>query len=147
MIRLTLRPKTALVATGSLLLLFLAPLAAFAPFGIPGEVWIGAGLGVLVMVIVLVRVLFGYYQWFELEDGVIRGRKLLTRRFVEWKVRDIEGVNPVGLKELGLPVHGERRLGYEVWFPGGKLLLSRYEMAGLDEFMDALADQIADGRR
>jgi hypothetical protein len=35
-----------------------------------------------------------------------------------------------------------------VWFTGGKrLLLSRYAMAGLDEFMEALADEIARNER
>ncbi|HEY1187468.1 MAG TPA: hypothetical protein VGE74_07405 [Gemmata sp.] len=90
-------------------------------------------------------------QWVELNDGVIRARRLLTRRIVTHRVSDIVAVEPLNSTYLG-PLEnaladrmmGTSNRGYELRFRGGsKLALVRGDMKGLDEFLGALEEALA----
>jgi hypothetical protein len=92
------------------------------------------------------------FQWVELVDGgVIRGRRLLTRKIVEKQVADIVAVKPLNSAAMGAAENlvldammGTANRGYELRFrDGSKLGLVRGDMAGLDEFLKVLATEIA----
>jgi hypothetical protein len=91
-------------------------------------------------------------QWVELDDGVLRARRLLTRKIVTHRVSDIVAVKPLHSTSMG-PLEnaladlmmGTSNRGYELRFrDGSKLGLVRGDMRGLDEFLKALAAEIAE---
>ena len=91
------------------------------------------------------------FQWVELDNGVLRGRRLLTRRMFEKPVADIVRVSPLNSNLMG-PLEnaladmlmGTSNRGYLLRFrDGSKLALVRGDMAGLDEFLKVLAAEIA----
>jgi hypothetical protein len=112
---------------------------------------LGVGLGVMLGVVAFSALLFwamsSSYQWIELQGDILRGRKLLTRRLVERRVDDIVRIQPLHSKGMGelenlvmdrLMKTSNR--GYLLRFrDGSKMGLVRGDLAGLDEFMVALA--------
>ena len=152
-----LRPICLAIATACILAFLVAPLIgagvalAFAPLGV--------GVLVAMVAIAFVAVL-GYamsssYLWIELDDGIIRGRRLLTRRIVEFKVNDIVDARPLNTNALGPAQNAildallkTSNRGYLLLFRDGtRLPLIRADMSGLDEFLEALAEQMAHNRQ
>ena len=90
-------------------------------------------------------------QWVELDNGVLRARRLLTRKIVAHRVSDIVAVRPLNSNAMG-PLEnaladvmmGTSNRGYELRFrDGSKLGLVRGDMTGLDEFLKVPAAEIA----
>ena len=82
---------------------------------------------------------------------MLRARRLLTRRIVTHRVRDIVAVKPLNSTYMG-PLEnaladrmmGTSNRGYELRFrDGSKLGLVRGDMRGLDAFLKVLAAEIA----
>jgi hypothetical protein len=72
-----------------------------------------------------VRFALSLYQWVELDGAVVRGRKLLSRRLVVYRVEDLAGIGR----------------GYVLRFRSGdRMWLLRRMMASLPEFIEALGD-------
>src|SRR4051794_2098802 len=147
-----LRPLIVAVAVFFMLLLLVAPLVAAAlalataPLGIGISIAVGAALFVGVMGYLMSSSL----QWVELGDGVIRGRRLLTRRVVEYRVADLLDAKPIDTDALG-PLQNAildalldtTNRGYQLSFDGGRrLALIRADMSGIDPFLGALAEQL-----
>jgi hypothetical protein len=122
----------------------------FAPTSV--AVWIA--LACLAFAGVLVYALSSSNQWVELDDGAIRAKRLLTRRVVTQHLRDIVAIKELdsaamgGLENLVLDaLMKTSNRGYELRFRDGtKIGLVRGDMAGLDEFLVALADQLREMR-
>jgi hypothetical protein len=156
-LRIHLRPLIVLVAVTGMAAFLLLPLVAaglalvFAPLHV--SVWV-------ILAAVGFVALIGYamsssLQWVELDGGIIRARRLLTRRLVEHRVADIVDARPLHSQAMG-PLENAlmhallktTNRGYEIRFKdGSKLGLVRGEMAGLDEFLGALAVELAKRRR
>jgi hypothetical protein len=90
----------------------------------------------------------------ELDDGVIRGKKLLTRTVVERPLSDLVDAAALNSKAMG-PLENAlmdavlktSNRGYELRFRDGtKIGLVRGDMAGFEEFLGALAEEIRKGR-
>src|SRR4051794_41003148 len=94
--RIRLRLPFVLMAAVCFALFLAGPLAVavavllFAPFSV--SIWVAPGC--VAFVAVLGYAMSSSYQWIELRDGVLRGRKLLTRSLVERPVADIVRVTP-----------------------------------------------------
>lgn len=155
----TLRPVIVAVAVSFMLLLLVAPLvaAALALATAPPGIGISIAVGAVLFVGVMGYVMSSSFQWVELGDGVIRGRRLLTRRVVEYRVADLVDAKPINTDTLG-PMQNAildalldtRNRGYQLVFRDGRRLpLIRADMSGIDPFLGALAEQlraIRDGR-
>jgi hypothetical protein len=107
--------------------------------------------GAVVFFAIMAWAMSSSVQWVELDNGVLRARKLLTRRLVVHRVSDIVAVKPLNSNAMG-PLEnavadafmGTSNRGYELRFrDGSKLGLVRGDMAGLDEFLKVLAAEIA----
>jgi hypothetical protein len=126
----------------ALTVLLLAPLAV--------SVWVTPGC--VVSVAVLGWAMSSSYQWVEIRRGVIRGKKLLTRAVVERPVGEIVRVTPLHSQLMGPLANAvmdaalrTSNRGYELRFRDGlRLGLVRGDMAGLDDFMEALRQQLGD---
>jgi hypothetical protein len=90
-------------------------------------------------------------QWVELDGGMIRTRQLLTRKLVERPVADIGDARPLRSEAMG-PLENAlmdallktTNREYEIRFRDGtRLGLVRGEIAGLDQFLGALAAELA----
>jgi hypothetical protein len=152
MVRIHLRPVFVVLAMVCFFL-FLACRLIFAAVALvfaPVQVSIPAALFAVVFVLGLGYAMSSSYQWVELDGGSIRGRKLLTRTIVERPVRDLVDAAALNSKAVG---HLENALmdavlktsnrGYELRFRDGtKIGLVRGEMAGFEEFLGAVAEQI-----
>jgi lipopolysaccharide export LptBFGC system permease protein LptF len=151
-----LRPAFVALAVGFSALFLGGPLAVavlvliFAPFSV--AVWVAPAS--IAFAAVLVYAMSSSNQWVELNDGVIRAKRLVTRQVVTRHIRDI-----VAIKDLNSALMGPlenlvldalmktSNRGYELRFRDGtKIGLVRGDMAGLDEFLVALADQLRDSR-
>ncbi len=92
------------------------------------------------------------YHWIEIQDDVIRGRKLLTRRLVERPIAEVVRVIPLNsaaLRPIANAVMNAARKtsnrGYELRFRDGlKMGLVRGDMAGLDAFMEVLQERLGE---
>jgi hypothetical protein len=119
---------------------------ALAPLSV--SVWVA--LGCVAFVLLLGYAMSSSYQWIETGGGVIRGKKLLTRRVVERPVAEIVRIRPLHSKGMGPlqnavmdAVMKTSNRGYELRFQDGwKMGLVRGDMAGLDEFVAALREQL-----
>lgn len=151
--RVRLRPVFVVLAMGCMTVFLVVPLVAagvvlaFAPVNV--SVWVAVGAAAFVLGI-------GYamsssVQWVELDGGVLRWRGLLTRRVREKPVGELVDALPLNSKAMG-PLENAildatmktPNRGYELRFRDGtKLGLVRGDMAGLDEFLDALAQELA----
>src|SRR2546423_6529356 len=90
-----LRPVFVVMALGCFTLFLAVPLAVavavlvLAPLNV--SVWVA--LGAVAFVLGSGWAMSSSYQWIELDNGVIRGRRLLTRRIFEKQVGDIVRVS------------------------------------------------------
>ncbi len=88
------------------------------------------------------------YQWVELQSDVIRGRKLLTWRFVEGPVADVVRVTPLHSAAMGPLANAALETsdrGYELRFRDGlKMGLLRGDMAGRDPFTAVLRERLGE---
>jgi hypothetical protein len=151
--RVRLRPAFAAMALGCFTLFLAVPLAVAVAVIIlaPANVSAYVAAGAVLFAALVARAMSSSYQWVELDGGVIRGRKLLTRRLVEKQVADIVSVKPLNSAAMGAAENfvldatmGTSNRGYELHFrDGSKLGLVRGDMAGLDEFLRVLAAEIA----
>src|SRR5262245_43617959 len=95
--RVRLRPFLVAFAVACFALFLAGPLAiAAAVLALaPAEVGAPVALGAVVFVLVLGYAMSSSFQWVELDGRVIRGKRLLTRRVVEYRVSDIVGAEPL----------------------------------------------------
>lgn len=151
--RTRLRPVFVVLAMGFMTTFLVLPLVAavlvliFAPLAV--SVWVALALAGFVAGI-------GYamsssVQWVELDGDVIRWRVLLTRTVREKPVRELVDALPLHSELMG-PFENvildammrTANRGYELRFRDGtRLGLVRGDMAGLDEFLGALAKELA----
>ena len=85
------------------------------------------------------------YQWVELDGETIRGRRFLTRRYVERRVGEVREVVPLGNPAKTAPVLVMDRLlgpnrGYEIRFEAGgpRIALVRFDMTNVEQLADAV---------
>jgi hypothetical protein len=141
------------MAMGCMTFFLVVPLVAagvclvFAPVGV--SVWVA--LGAVAFVAVIGYAMSSSVQWVELDGGVLRWRGLLTRRVREKPVSELVDALPLNSKAMG-PLENAildammktSNRGYELRFRDGtKLGLVRGDMAGLDDFLDALGKELA----
>jgi hypothetical protein len=148
-----LRPVFVVMATGCCALFLGGPLAVavLAAIFAPPDVSMYLAPGAVLFFAVMTWAMSSSVQWVELDDGVIRARRLLTRRLVVHRVSDIVAVKPLNSNAMGSLENaladafmGTSNRGYELRFrDGSKLGLVRGDMAGLDEFLKVLAAEIA----
>jgi hypothetical protein len=156
MIRIRLRPIFIVLAMICFFLFLVCPIliAVVVLVLAPVKISIPMTLFAVVFVLALGYAMSSSYQWVELDDGVIRGKKLLTRTVVERPLSDLVDAAALNSKAMG---HLENALmdavlktsnrGYELRFRDGtKIGLVRGDMAGFDEFLGALAEEIRNGR-
>lgn len=151
--RIHLRPLIVLVAIIGMATFLLLPLVAagltlaFAPIQV--SAWVA--LGAVGFVAFIGYAMSSSLQWVELDGGVIRARRLLTRRLIERPVADIADAQPLHSQMMG-PLENAlmdallktTNRGYEIRFRDGtKLGLVRGEMVGLEGFLGALAAELA----
>jgi hypothetical protein len=141
------------MAMGCMTLFLVVPLVAaaavliFAPLNV--SVWVA--LGAVAFVLGIGYAMSSSVQWVELEGGVLRWRGLLTRRVREKPVAELVDALPLNSNAMGPlenaileAVMKTSNRGYELRFRDGtKLGLVRGDLAGLDEFLDALAGELA----
>jgi hypothetical protein len=150
--RIRLRPPFVVMAVGCFALFLAGPLviAVVVLLLAPVSVSAWVALSCLGFVAILGYATSSSYQWVEVGGGVIRGKKLLTRRLVERPVDEVVHIKPLHSKGMG-PVEnavmdaamGTSNRGYELLFQDGlKLGLVRGDMAGLDDFMAALRREL-----
>ncbi|MBN9523056.1 hypothetical protein J0H58_31840 [bacterium] len=151
--RVRLRPAFVVMAMGCMTVFLAVPLVVavvvliLAPPGV--SVWVA--LAGVAFVAVIGYAMSSSVQWVELDGGVIRWRGLLTRRVREKPVGELVDALPLHSNLMG-PLENAildammktSNRGYELRFRDGtKLGLVRGDMAGLDEFLDALAKELA----
>lgn len=149
-----LRPVFVVMAVGCSAFFLLGPLATavFLVIFAPPNVSMILAPGAVGFTIIMAYAMSSSVQWVELNDGVLRARRLLTRRIVTHRVSDIVAVKPLNSTYMG-PLEnaladrmmGTSNRGYELRFrDGSKLGLVRGDMKGLDEFLKVLAAEIAE---
>jgi hypothetical protein len=150
--RVRLRPLILVLAVFLILLVLGLPLAIALTLLVFAPIVIGVPVALVILVIVS---LVGYamsssVQWVELDDGVIRWKKLLTRRVYQKPLTELIDARPLHSNLMG-PLENAimdammmtSNRGFELRFRDGtKLGLVRGDMAGLDEFLGALAEQL-----
>ncbi|MDY3555622.1 hypothetical protein R5W24_004767 [Gemmata sp. JC717] len=148
-----LRPVFVVLALGCSTVFLIGPLAAAVLVAVfaPANVSTYLVPGMIGFVAVMTWAMSSSVQWVELNDGVLRARRLLTRTIVVHRVSDIVAVKPLNSTYMG-PMEnaladlmmGTSNRGYELRFrDGSKLGLVRGDMKGLDEFLTVLAAEIA----
>jgi len=151
--RVRLRPVFVVLAMGCMTVFLAVPLIVavvvliFAPVNV--SVWVA--LGAVAFVLCIGYAMSSSVQWVELDGGVLRWRGLLTRRVREKPVSELVDALPLNSKAMGPlenavldAVMKTSNRGYELRFRDGtKLGLIRGDMAGLDEFLDALDKELA----
>jgi len=119
----------------------------FAPLNV--SVWVACAA--VAFVAVIGYAMSSSVQWAELDNGVLRWRGLLTRRVREKPVSELVDALPLISNLMG-PLENAildammktSNRGYELRFRDGtKLGLVRGDMAGLDDFLEALARELA----
>ena len=151
--RVKLRPVFVVMALGCFVLFLGGPLVlgVAALLFAPQNVSVYLAPGALVFFALMLWTMSSSFQWIELDNGVLRGRRLLTRRMFERPVAHIVRVSPLTSNALG-PLEnaladammGTSNRGYLLRFrDGSKLGLVRGDMAGLDEFLKVLGAEIA----
>lgn len=86
-------------------------------------------------------------HWVELDGGVIRERRLLTRKIVEHRVGEVVDARPIHTDFLGSAQNAvldflldTSNRGYQLFFRDGtRPALIRADVAGIDAFLGALA--------
>ena len=147
-----LRPICLAIAAVCILIFLVGPLAIAITVLIyaRAEVSITVALGAMVFVAAIGYAMSSSLQWVELGDGIIRGRRLLTRKIVTQRVSDIVTVQRLNSNALG-PLENAlmnflldtTNRGYQLHFrDGSRIPLIRADMSGLDPFLEALAEQL-----
>jgi hypothetical protein len=141
------------MAAGCMTLFLVVPLVVavvvlvFAPLNV--SAWVACAA--VAFVAVIGYAMSSSVQWVELDDGVLRWRGLLTRRVREKPVSELVDALALNSKAMG-PLENAildammktSNRGYELRFRDGtKLGLVRGDMAGLDDFLDALDKELA----
>lgn len=154
--RVHLRPLIIVLAAFLMLLVLGLPLAiavtllVFAPL----EISVPVAAAILVIVSLVAYAMSSSVQWAELDGCTIRWKKLLTRRVHEKPVGELvdaltlnsNAIGPLEDAIMNFLLQTSNR-GYELVFRDGtKLALVRGDMAGLDGFLAALAEQLRAGR-
>jgi hypothetical protein len=153
-VRIRLRLPFVIMAVVCFALFLGGPLAIavtvllLAPF--PVSLWVA--LACVAFVAVLGYAMSSSCQWVEISGGVIRGKRLLTRSVVERPIREIARISPLNSQAMNALANavmdaamGTSNRGYELRFQDGlKLGLVRGDMAGLDDFMKTLRDQLGE---
>lgn len=152
-----LRFLVLVLAATCLLVLLVAPLVVAVAVLIREPLVIGVPVAGVAVVFVASA---GYLasssnQWVELDGGIIRCRRLLTRKIVEHKVSDIVDAQPIHTNYLSAKENAflddlfeTSNRGYQLFFRDGtKLALIRLDMSGLNEFLAALAEQMPRDRQ
>ena len=152
--RIHLRFPFVILAVVCVLLFVVAPVAIGVTVLLlaPLEVGIPVALGGIAFGALLGWAMSSSFHWIELRDGILRGRKLLTRRIVEYPVDDIIRILPLhskGLSELENLIMDSlmktSNCGYALQFrDGSKIGLVRGDMVGLNDFLLALHDQLGE---
>ena len=145
------------IALTCFLLFLIAPLVAAVAVLILKPLVIGIPVALVAVVFVASA---GYLmsssnQWVELDGGIIRCRRLLTRKIVELQVSDIVNAQPIHTNYLSSNKNfildnllGTSNRGYQLFFRDGtRLPLIRADTSGLDEFLGALAEQMPHNRQ
>jgi hypothetical protein len=151
--RVRLRPVFVVMAVGCITLFLVLPLVAAAVVLVvaPPNVSVWVALGSVAFVAVIGYAMSSSVQWVELDGGILRWQGLLTRRVREKPVSELVDALPLHSKAMG-PLENAlmdamlktSNRGYELRFRDGtKLGLVRGDMAGLDEFLGALAKELA----
>jgi hypothetical protein len=151
--RVRLRPVFVVMAMGCLTLFLALPLVVAVAVLVvaPPNVSVWVALGSVAFVAVIGYAMSSSVQWVELDDGVIRWRGLLTRRVREKPIKELVDAQPLHSNLMG-PLENAvmdammktSNRGFELRFRDGtKLGLVRGDMAGLDEFLGALAKELA----
>lgn len=148
-----MRPVFVVMAMGGFVLFLGGPLVVAVAVLIfaPRNVSMCLAPGAVGFFALMAWVMSSSVQWVELDNGVVRARRLLTRRIVVHRVSDIVAVKPLNSNAMGplenalmSAMMGTSNRGYELRFrDGSKLGLVRGDMAGLDEFLKVLAVEIA----
>ena len=148
-----MRPVFVVMAMGCFVLFLGGPLvvAVFLLVFAPANVSMYLAPGAILVFVLMALAMSSSVQWVELDNGVFRARKLLTRKIVVHRVADIVAGKPLNSAEMGYAegavldaMMGTSNRGYELRFrDGSKLGLVRGDMAGLDEFLKVLAAEIA----
>jgi hypothetical protein len=151
--RVRLRPVFVVMAMGCTALFLVVPLVVavvvliFAPVNV--SVWVA--LGAVAFVLGIGYAMSSSMHWVELDGDTLRWRGLLTRRVREKPVSELVDALPLNSNAMG-PLENAildammktSNRGYELRFRDGtKLGLVRGDMAGLDEFLGALAEEMA----
>jgi hypothetical protein len=152
MARIHLRPIFVVLAMICFVLFLVGPIliAAAVLIFAPIKISIPVALAAIAFALILGHAMSSSYQWVELDDGVIRGKKLLTRTVVERPVSELVDAVALNSQAMG---HLENALmdavlktknrGYELRFRDGtKIGLVRGDMAGFEEFLTAVAETI-----
>ncbi len=152
-----LRLITLVVALTCFILLLVAPLVVAVAVLIlkPLVIAIPVALIAVVFVAAAAYLMSSSNQWVELDGGIIRCRRLLTRKVVELKVSDIVNAQPIHTNYLSSNQNAflddlleTSNRGYQLFFRDGtRLPLIRLDMSGLDEFLGALAEQMPHNRQ
>jgi hypothetical protein len=151
--RVHLRPLIVVMAAVLMLLVLGVPLAIGLTLVIfaPPEIGVPVALVILVIVALVGYATSSSVQWVELDGGVIRWKKLLTRRVHQNLLCDLVDALPLRSNMMG-PLENAvmdflmktSNRGFELRFRDGtRLGLVRGDMAGLDEFLGALAKELA----
>jgi hypothetical protein len=153
-VRIRLRLPFAVMAVVCFALFLGAPLAIAVTVVLlaPADVSVWLAPGCVAFVAVLGYAMSSSYQWVEIGGGVIRGKKLLTRSVVERPICEIVRISPLNSRAMG-PLQNvvldaamkTSNRGYELRFQDGlKMGLVRGDMAGLDDFMRTLREQLGE---
>jgi hypothetical protein len=144
-----LRPIILAIATACILAFLVAPLVVAVAVLIvarPG-VSVPVALGAVAFVTIVGYAMSSSLQWVELDGDVIRGRRLLTRKIVVYRVGDIVDAKPIHTDYLGKLENAvldflldTSNRGYQLFFrDGSRIPLIRADMSGVDAFLAALA--------
>jgi hypothetical protein len=152
-----LRPVILTVAVAIILLLLVGPLVLAVMLIITARplVSIPSAVGLVGFVALMGYLMSSSLQWVELDGDVLRGRRLLTRKIVEFRISDIVDAKPIRTDMLGPTQNAildflldTSNRGYQLFFrDGSRLPLIRADLSGLDPFLAALGEQLARNRQ
>jgi hypothetical protein len=147
-----LRPFVLALAVACILLLLVCPVIGAVIVLANAAPWIGiiVTLGATVFVPVAGYAMSGSNQWVELGGDVIRVRRLLTRKIVEYRVADIVDAQPIHTEFLSKTQNAmldflldTSNRGYQLFFrDGSRIPLIRADMCGLEDFLAALTERM-----
>jgi hypothetical protein len=117
----------------------------------PPEIGVPVALVILLIVALVGYAMSSSVQWVELDGGVFQWKTLLTRRVRQNQLCDLVDALPLHSNMMG-PLENAvmdflrttSNRGFELRFRDGtRLGLVRGDMTGLDEFLGALAEELA----